>query len=276
MKKQTPIQRTNDGLGIFSGLSELGVKNIFTCDNKKWRNMSLLSNPRAIRKYERLFALTGIKHKEFIYIRPDHNDAIQVFTEENLLVYKLFNTVKKPYSNLKILPIYIDGVITKEKIPIIISPADCLVLVLTAKDRKDKKRFMILVHAGMSGAYLNIHKKALKEAKSLYSFHVSDVEAYVFPYISERNYKKPSTNNNLLPFLKSFEWKNFIKRKGKRISLAFGKKIESDLRRIGIIKIFSSGIDTYEAQKEGRLFSFVYQKKRRAKKFKHFAVVVSL
>lgn len=273
---KTELFNTQKKLCSFIRLSGDGVKNFFTYDNKRWGNMSLISNPRALSKYERLFPLCNIKNREFIYLRPDHNDGLQHVTHKNLQVYRLFNAIKKDYSNLTVYPIHIDGIITKEKIPFIITPADCLILVLTAIDRKDKKRFIILIHAGMSGAYLNIHKKALCYAKNIYSFSTRDIEAFLFPSISEEHYKKPIMNNDLLPLLKMQEWKRFIVKKGKVVHLAFTRKIEYDLYKMGIKRIYSSGIDTYEAQKEGKLFSHVYQKRRKPKKSMHFAVVISL
>jgi copper oxidase (laccase) domain-containing protein len=260
-----------NSLGQFVSLNNAGIQNFFTYDNEKWGNMSLASNPSAINSYHKLFKQLQIKGAQFIYLRPEHNNNVQIVTKENLAVYALYDTIDKTY-----IPITTDGIITKEKIPIMITPADCAIIAMTGLDKHDHKRFVIFLHVGFAGAVLNICKKSLELAHLYYSFSNTDIDVFIFPHISKKHYKKPKKGNKMLSIIEKKEWKGYIKSIDNTVVIDFGGKIIADLQKEKIRHIIQSGIDTYDAHKQGKLYSYVYAVKQRKDLEKRFVVGVSL
>lgn len=259
------IKIKND-LGIFTDLEDYGIKNFFTYSNKRWGNMSLLSNPKATLKYRKIFQLLNIKGEKFIRINTDGVDSIQLVHEKNLEVYSL--------ASYDFINIFADSVITKESIPITISPGDCAVILITGIDKNDARRFVILIHAGLSGTVLEIYSKAIKEAHTVYKFENKDLAAFIFPTISGKNYVKPINHKAVKRFLEISDLGEYVLQNGDFYEINFCEKVINDLKKLGINNIQNSNIDTFKAHEEGLLYSYTYAKKLNKDLWSRFGIGV--
>lgn len=266
----------NNSLGMFKELNDLGITNFFTCSNAEWGSMKL-PLARNFGKYQKIFHLLNIKSPNLVLLAPDHNDNVHVLTKENLIVYGLFN---KDSAISGLIRISSDGIITKEKIPLVVTPADCVVVAICGVDLKDKRKFVILLHCGFTGTILQIVKKAIKTAHAYYDFCEKNLSAFVFPYIDGKHYVKELKNNQMFSYFKKeldgTRWKSFLKRENGHVEIDFGERLVADLTEIGIGNISSTGIDTYTAHEKGLLYSHVFAMEKRQDKGKRFAVGVSL
>jgi len=263
------------GLGYFPMLSKLKVKNFFTFDNKVWGNMRYTENPSSLTRLNKAFKLVGIKSKKYICILSKHDSKVQFLNHRNLQVYGMFNREEEIKGSIEPLRLYIDGLITKLSFPIVIAPADCVVLVIYGKDSKDRKKFIMVLHLGVSGTYLKLHEKALKQAHMYYKFKNKDLKAFLFPYIHGENYLK-TREDDTCNILNKKEWKKYLIEVKNKIEVDFGRKIKDDLEKFDIKCIYDSELDTYEECKKGKLFSHTYLKEKRLGDTKRFAIGVSL
>jgi len=270
---QKLIFRNN--LGIFSRLLNLGVKNFFTYDNEKWGSARYTENPKFLPNLRRIFKYQGVLKEHYIHLMSSHNDEVQILTKGNLEAYKIFcqDEVAGP---LKPVLVYTDSLITKVKIPIVIATADCAIVVLTGIDKKDSKRFVIFSHLGIAGVLLNLIAKSIDTAKTVYKFKNSDLEAFVFPYLVRDNYKKEREEIKFKELLKGYEGVKFIEVSGNMVDIYLGRKVQDELKKLGVKSISQTGLDTLEEHKKGKLFSHTYSYFKKKDKGKRFAVGVSL
>lgn len=260
-------------------MSSLGVKNAVSVGNEHWGSMRS-SVPGASLKFEELFKQVGISlEKPLAYILGKHVDGIQFLTKENIFFLKSFQPVTFTPESSSWSGFYVeaDAVITKQHISLCVAVADCAVIVLTAIDKIDGNRFLVFVHAGLSGTLLNVVGKAIDAAHDQYKFKNSDLTCAIYPSISGKYYRK---NNRLLneassegidlsggwitPFSES------------EVSLDFRSKIITDLKKIGVKDILTSDLDPYVENREGNLFSRTYAKDNNLDLECRFTVCVSL
>lgn len=250
------ITTSDSKLTSFPKLTELGVKNFFTHDNNFWGPMNL-SNGKALQNYKVILDELDISSREFLYLAAEHNDNVRLVTEENLRFYKLFN--KSELASDFLTPITLDGdsIVTKvTQIPLVITPADCSVILMTGLDKKDNTRFIILTHVGIFGAILQIYKKNLDLAHIYYDFENSDLEIFFFPGISAQNFTKPKSDFRSY-LLEDSEWRDFTFDFGDRFGMDIEGKVSADLESYGVKHITKTGLDTYEEDKNDKLFSYV-------------------
>jgi copper oxidase (laccase) domain-containing protein len=256
------IKVNSEQLASFQSLNAQGIKNFFTFDNNKWRGMGL-SKERSIEKYEKIFSNLNINHKIFLYLGAEQNNNVQIIDEDNLKIYQLFN--KSDYKTENLQPIVIpgDGIITKLTIPIVVTPADCSVLCFVGIDKKDNKKFVIFLHSGVYGTMLKIYSRALKIAHTFYDFDNNDLDVFIYPSVGKEYYIKLKTDDYRGHLVQDPEWKDFILDKGDSFGIDIENKIISDLKSYGIKKIYSTGIEVYQANVDGKLFSFTYSKEKK-------------
>jgi copper oxidase (laccase) domain-containing protein len=244
----------SDNLGSFKSLHDQNVINFFTYSNQDWGDMKRLT-PGAQAKYDAIFKRFGVSPERMLAMGAEHGDTIRFIDNEN---YEVFWGVN-PEKDTRIMRLWSDGFITKERIPIIVSPGDCCVVAITGVDREDGKRFIIVVHAGFTGAILKIVTKAVNLAHHYFLFANDSLTAYSFPHVSREHYVKPANDPRVQRAIKKPEWTQYLHQKDDNIVVAFGEKVESELRDLGI-RYESSQIDTFDANRNGLLQSESYQK----------------
>ncbi|MCA9391653.1 laccase domain-containing protein [candidate division WWE3 bacterium] len=264
-------------VGSFQELTELGAKNAFTFGNKDWGNMSLISNPGAAGNYAKVFDEIGHKGREFIYLRSEYNDNVQILTDKNLPLYH-YNQgeIISEEVGLRTIMIQSDGIITKQPIPIIMAVGDCAIVVVTGKDRNDNKPFIAYIHSGFQGTYLNITTKTIKTILNNYRVSAYELSAFIFPYIHGQQYTKKRGHELLESALQEPSWNDFLVESYGVVEIHFGKKIMAELTNLGITNIRESGLNTYEEHQKGNLFSATYEKDKGVDEGARFAVIASL
>ncbi|MCA9380653.1 laccase domain-containing protein [Candidatus Dojkabacteria bacterium] len=263
--------KEKNNLGFFTELEELGVKNFFTYDNSIWGHMGI-SSEDANEKYKKLFDLLEINLSEVIYIGSSHNNEVQFLDENNLPIYQAFNRHDKS----GFVVINTDGLITKlTNIPLIITPADCAIICITGVDKKDGKRFITNLHAGIYGTMLKIHTIALKLIRD--NYEASDMKVFIFPSVSSNYYKKSLDDKLRGRLAKDPHWADFTNIEKDMFSMDIERKLVSDFKNEGIDEgsIFVTGVNTYDEQEKGRLFSATYAKAHDLPK-RNFAVGLTL
>jgi copper oxidase (laccase) domain-containing protein len=258
-------------LGSFDHLSELGVTNFFTNSNSYWGDMKRLS-PGAVEHFQQIFNAKDIDATKILAMGAEHNDNIRVIDHQNYKVYWEMNAEKDSSPAMRL---WCDSFITKESIPMIVSPADCCVIVITGIDKADGKRFIALVHAGFIGALLNIVSKTVERIQSIYSCDRGDFRAFMFPYVNGDRFIKTPQDTRVILAQSLPEWSDFLRDAESGISVSFGKKVERELEILGI-PFETTGIDTFEANKNGYLYSESYLKSTNDDRTKRFGVGICL
>lgn len=267
------IAISKQNLASFPTLDKLGVKNAFTYDNATWGNMSLASNPKASESYQQIHAELDLKNRAQVHMQVDHNDNCQLLTPANLRIYKQFNLM--PDTN--IISIKADSFITKEQVALSASPADCMIIVMTAVDTKDGKRFLVFNHSGIFGAFLKSALSAIRQAHMYYDFADRDLEVFIYPYISGKHFVKSLAGNPMAAEFAEARWQPFVTpMQNSTIGIDWGKLLVAELRAAGIVKIYETGLDTYEQHKAGKLYSHTYAKENVSNEDFRFGVIVSL
>jgi len=264
--------QTLNNLAFFEELRSLGIINFFTYDNKFWGNMNLNENKRAVNKFKKIKELFNFP-TPFIYLSSNHSDDVQILDNKNILVYKRFS-VNQEYKDL--VSIKADAIITKEKFPLVINVGDCAVVVITGIDKNDGKRFIIFTHQGLTGTLLGLGRKALENAKSIYSFKPSDLSAFIFPSIIQKHYYYEFLDDDLKFLISSANFDKFVQILDNKYYFDFKGKIIEDLKEFGIKNIFDSGLDTYEENEKGKLFSNTFAKEIKRGRKNRFAVGVAI
>lgn len=263
------IRVTNKNLAHFETLTSLGIKNFFTFDNAKWLNVV----PRLEKtEYLEIFTSMNLPLENIFYMGAEHLDNIRVVDESNIALYKEFTKFEKYKNSVELNLVNCDGMITKENITILVAPADCAIICITGVDKKDNRRFIAVIHAGIFGTMLEIHKKALEKLKSLYEFNLSDLQSFIYPTIDGKNYVKSKEDKTRGHLFKDNDWQNYVVDKGENFEVHFRNKIIDDLKSAGVTNIHISELNTYAENEKGNLFSYVYQKEKKVEEFRNFLV----
>lgn len=270
----TTYAMSDSNLASFPALTKLGVKNTFTYDNATWGNMSLASNPEANKKYQQIFTELDIKNRTQVHMQVDHNDNCQLLTAANLRIYKQFNLIPKT----NIVGIKADSYITKEQVALSASPADCMIIVMTAVDAKDGKRFLIFNHSGIFGAFLQSALSAIRQAHSYYDFADHDLEVFIYPYISGKHFIKPLEGNPMVAEFAQQRWQPFVTPMpdDNTVAIDWGHLLIAELKEAGITQIHKTGLDTYEQHEVGKLYSHTYAKENVPSEDFRFGVIASI
>lgn len=263
------ILTEKNNLKSFDSLTTLGVINFFTYSNEFWGDMSSRSKDSES-KFKRIFSDSGVEAQTMLSILPEHNDNVRVIDRDNLKIHKIFQK-----TGSSILKLSCDAIVTKEKVPLILTPGDCAAVFLTGIDESDGKRFVALIHSGFTGAILDIVSKTITAAKSVYKFNNSDLVAAVLPYIDGKHYVKKLEDDRVRMVIKNPMWKNALKETENAVEVNYGRKLEDEIAALGI-KFESTGMDTYKENAAGNLFSQTYLRDQKLIDTKRFGVGICL
>lgn len=232
----------------FPELEDLGVKNF--CTTSRLGNLSFSSNLEAPLVVEDLFRKIGVPSEHYFQIGADSVDQINIIDEKNIEIYSLFKS--KKYTKINC-----DSVITNQSIPIVISPADCMVLVLVGEN--DSGILVGFVHLGFTGAILDLHLKTIRHMEN--DFNSKIKKAFVFPFISGEDYIK-NKNDIRVEIAKSHDkkWDKFLVESGDFVNIFFGDKVLDDLAELNI-SYSDSNLNTFDQHSNGILFSNTYSKR---------------
>ncbi|MCB9790761.1 laccase domain-containing protein [Candidatus Nomurabacteria bacterium] len=238
------------------------------------------SVPDVSKKYLELYQAAKIPLSTPIaYMLTKHIDGVQFLTRENVFILKRFQSITFIPEEKGLIGFYVDtdAIITKQKISLGVAVGDCSVIVATAVDRKDSKRFVIFVHSGFSGAILNVVGKAIDAAHTQYQFDNSDLVCAIYPSISGKNYKRGlSYLEEIQKAGLDFRSEFLIPVSETEAGFDFQAKIVSDLKDKGVEVINVSGLDTYEENRNRNLYSLTYAKENNLSLDNRFLVCVSL
>lgn len=264
-----------NGIASFDALDKFGIKNGFSYSSQIWGNMSLkvtdVEVDERIAKLHKFSRQIGVTHKNFAFMNVEHADTICHLTE---LSWELRSVMSDNYG---IILIHGDGIITKLNIPIIVTPADCAVLIVAGIDENDSQKFILVAHAGLSSTILGIHKKIIENAHKIYKFDNSDLIVCISPFIYGKNYVKNKRKHKFAKYFTNAEWKKYVVQNGDNVEVHFGRKIISDLNAMGISQIYESGLDTYSEHLKSNLFSNTLSKQSKVEdRHKSFLIECSL
>ena len=123
-------------------------------------------------------------------------------------------------------------------IPLLITAADCVPILLFCPEKK----IMGLVHAGWRGTALAIAEKAVIAMQENYLARPSQIIAAIGPAIGQKNYEVSQEVADLL--VKATESDTILDTKGSKPKADLKLANQIQLDRAGIIKIFTSELDT--------------------------------
>ena len=132
-----------------------------------------------------------------------------------------------------------DAIITHlTNIPLLITAADCVPILLYCPDKK----IVGLVHAGWRGTAMSIAEKAVVAMQENYLARPSQIIAAIGPAIGQKNYEVSQEVADLL--VKATESDSIVNSNGlkPKVDLKLANQLQLD--RAGIIKIFTSELDT--------------------------------
>ena len=132
-----------------------------------------------------------------------------------------------------------DAIITHlTNIPLLITAADCVPILLYCPDKK----IAGLVHAGWRGTAMSIAEKAVIAMQENYLARPSQIIAAIGPAIGQKNYEVSQEVADLL--VKATESDSIVNSNGlkPKVDLKLANQLQLD--RAGIIKIFTSELDT--------------------------------
>ena len=148
-----------------------------------------------------------------------------------------------------------DAVITTlTNIPLIVTYADCVPILLYAEDKK----VLGLVHAGWKGTAAKIVEKTIIAMNEHYLVRPSQITAAIGPAIGQKNYEVDEDVAKKLS--DACESDEILDRSGKKpkADLKLANKLQ--LEKCGIIKIFTTELDT--ASQHAKLYSHRMQPTR--------------
>lgn len=267
------VLNKDTGVASFPRLTDSGVINGATTSHEAWGSMRVFDDG-AEAKYQRFFNVLSVPTSKFLYMAPDHNDNVQVVTAENLAIYEMLNT-SNSFNDISRIDIVTDAVITKESIPVVVTPADCVVACITGTDHHDGKRFVAVIHVGFTGALLGIVGKVLDIVQTKYSVDLSQCSAFVFPYIDGEHYQKPLKDKRVQMVINKEEWRPYLDVSHEVVSVDFGGKVAADLKkRVGSVGI--SEMYTYHGHTQETLYSHTYAKEHDEDATSRFVVSIAL
>jgi copper oxidase (laccase) domain-containing protein len=255
-------------LYYFPELQNLGIENF--CTTKHYGNLSFKTNPehaqntinQIIKNY---YPQNSTNDNFFFVMGTEGVDQIDEVTSQNLAMYKFLS------SNQNFEKLTCDAIITDQKVWLIVSPADCMILVLVG--RKNNNLFVAFVHLGFTGVILDLHKKVLN---SLVVQDVNVIKAFAFPYISGKSYKRDFTDSKISILQNDSSWKDFlVKDENGLVEVHFGSRVIHYLTQQGI-EVVDSGLDTYTLAQSNTLYSHYYSNKNNIDLGSRFAVGIRI
>lgn len=256
-------------LKSFQSFTDKEIVNFFTYSNHAWGDMSLRSK-EAESKFKRIFSDFSIDSKTILSILPEHNDNVRIIDKDNLRIHEMIQKTSG-----SIIKLSCDAIVTKEKVPLIISPGDCAVIFLTGIDEQDGKKFIAIIHSGFTGAILDIVSKTVTAAKSVYKFNNSDLLAAVLPYINGKHYVKKLEDDRVQMVIDNSLWENALTKTENGLEVNYGKKLEDEIAALEI-KFESTGMDTYDENSKGNLFSQTYLRDQKLLDTQRFGVGICI
>jgi YfiH family protein len=175
---------------------------------------------------------------------------------ENLVVLPLTHSdtvLDLKYDTKEILPS--DAVITTlTNIPLLVTYADCVPILLYAEDKK----VLGIVHAGWKGTAANIVEKTVLAMSENYQVRPSQITAAIGPAIGQKNYEVDEDVAKKLS--DACESDEILDRLGKKpkADLKLANKLQ--LEKCGVMKIYVTELDT--ASNHAKLYSHRIQPTR--------------
>lgn len=255
-------------LYYFPELQNLGIENF--CTTKHYGNLSFKTNPEnaknTISDLVAKYNTHNNKNENFFFVmRTEGVDQIDEITSRNLNMYKFLS------DNDGFKKLTCDAIITDQKVWLIVSPADCMILVLVG--RKNNNLFVAFVHLGFTGVILDLHKKVLN---SLVVQGVDVIKAFAFPYISGKSYKRDFADSKISILQNDSSWKDFlVKDENGLVEVHFGSRVIHYLTQQGI-EVVDSGLDTYTLAESNILYSHYYSNKKNIDVGSRFAVGIRI
>jgi hypothetical protein len=238
------------GIGYFKSLQEdLNTPNLVTYDNKKWGNMNPYfakddeERKEIENKDEKIREMLGIK-RNLAMTTPPENTFLEI---NNSVLKTLFLEEKQS------IPIRANAVIISEKLDndygVVMAPKDCAAVVIKSKD----SNISAVLHIGAPQIMQGLHKQVIEYLKILDS-SFSNYYVYIFPHISAKNYKLSEEKLKILD-------ESLSRYLGEDNSFDFIAVLKDYLsENVGISKFVESGIDSYEAAKNGKMYSHTLEK----------------
>lgn len=200
--------------------------------------------------------------------------APTIFPEKSVFKNReiLCKGLEAPYENLLVLPLgHTDNILiidehTKEvpesdavitqmiNLPILITAADCVPILLYAHEKK----LLCLVHAGWKGTAKNIVEKAVITMIEKYLIRPSQIIAAIGPAIEQKNYEVDKDVADQV--VEATGTDEILDKKWRKPKLDLKKANQIQLDRIGVKDIYISNLDT--AAHSSPLYSYRMQGKR--------------
>lgn len=255
-----------EGLLKFNNLREDKLQIITTFNNEIWGNMNPFyaqseEEKREIKvKDERICKILSTK-TSFVLTTPPENTICNL----NPPSFKLLTEINKSHNDENIyIPIRSNAVIYKRqktKSSFIVAPADCPVIIMTDKSRN----FVIILHFGFPQYLQRLHQDILNFSETLFELRKNELEIYITPYICKEHYligedKYLKSIDKLGPEINKYFQKEYSEIYGEdRYSFNFDEMIKSEILNLfKSVKVFETGICTYEEVGKGNLFSHKY------------------
>ncbi|HCC68227.1 TPA: hypothetical protein DEP90_03465 [Patescibacteria group bacterium] len=242
------------GIGYFKSLRDsFNTSNLVTYDNAIWGNMNL-SFAKDNNEYDLILKkdanvrnLLGID-RSLSLTCPLGNTFLEV---NNRILKVLFSRRDNDMS----IPIRAHAIIVSESldmnIGMVVAPRDCAIVVLKSKNTN----VSVVMHLGSPQILQEFHKHVMLYTSSFLKRNdLSDYVVYIYPHITQKNYKLSKEKIRLLngrfdEYLDKERAFNFI-----------GVFTDYISRNYGIANIINSGIDNYESAKNGNMYSYTYAK----------------
>jgi hypothetical protein len=243
------------GIGYFKSLwDDFKTPNLVTYDNQIWGNMSkFFSNTdddikRVESNNQKLKDILGIEYL-LSMTTPLENTFIDI--NKSVLKSLFFEKDNKHF------PIHCNAIIVTEKldlnIGVVVAPRDCAVVVLKSK----KTAVSIVMHLGFPQVVQGLYKQVMLYFSSLLGREdLSDYRVYIYPYITPKNYKIRDEKVELLD-------KGLTNCLDVDNGFDFVKVFSDHIKSYRIEDIVKSGIDTYDAAKNGNMYSYTLEKELR-------------
>jgi len=255
-------------LYYFPELQDLGIENF--CTTKYYGNLSFKTNPDHAQNtinqiIENYYPQNSTNDNFFFVMGTEGVDQIDEITPQNLNMYKFLS------SNKNFEKLTCDAIITDQKVWLIVSPADCMILVLVG--RKNNNLIVAFVHLGFTSVILDLHKKVFD---SLLIQGIEIIKAFSFPYISGKSYKRDPLDSKMANLKNDISWTDFLIRDENGLfEVHFGSRVINYLTEKGI-EVVDSGLDTYTLAESNILYSHYYSNKKNVDVGSRFAVGVRI
>jgi hypothetical protein len=238
------------GIGYFKSLQEdLNTPNLVTYDNKKWGNM----NPYFAKddeerkeiedKDKKIREMLGIK-RSLAMTTPPENTFIEI---NNSVLKTLF--IEDKIS----IPIRANAVVVSEELDnnygVVMAPKDCATVVMKSKN----SNITAILHIGAPQIMQGLHKQVIRYLETLVS-NLSKYSVYIFPHISAKNYKLSDEKLKIL----DEDLRKYLSEDNSFDFIAVFKDYLTETT--GISQIVESNIDSYEAAKNGNMYSHTLEK----------------